>query len=303
LRIGSDPQLADRVLPSPASLCYYQPVMLKTIGVFLSMFTVFLLAAFPTYAQNDVTVTFQTTPLFSSTDGLWFPERSLSKNFTVENQGSSEVQLTFTAQNVQGGVDYYNMAVTSGNEVFYNGALRDFLSSGPYSLGNLGAGQTRGFEVALELPEDTPLEASGSLVEFDFTVQVSEEDEEEEDEEEEGEEQAVAELTGSGSDNTSDGGSVQGEVSYSVGEELEGKKEGKELKHDVLKPDKVEVLGEISKKAQTEESEGEKATSLLDILLQNNPNLWLLIFEEAALLTAILFFSKRSGYFRLLTRV
>ncbi|MFH1896142.1 MAG: hypothetical protein ABH814_01535 [bacterium] len=261
---------------------------------FLTFLILCFVLPFPAHAQENLAVTFSATPLFSTADGLWFPGKSLSKTFAVENLSLEVVRLSVAAQTVQGVGDYYGLEITSGGESYFSGGLSGFLGGSAVSLGSLLVGQSREFVVQVTLLENAVVEASGSLVEFELEVGVFGEDveeEEEEEEEEEGESQAEGSAGGDGSesgggDSSSSEKPALTRVAIPAFEKLGG----------VLGGVTEGTLREEANNVSAQNGGADKKYTLLDKLLQNKPNFKLLVVEVLTLLGGAFYFIGKSGY-------
>lgn len=257
-------------------------------------------------ASESFSVTFTPNPLFSTEDGLWFPGRSLQKSFTVNNPFGENIYVSATNVPVESVTDF-TLKLSNPLTTIFNSTLSDFLSHSPTLLTQATGSAT--YYVEISLPEEASNEMSGKNINFDLQVYTEAEElgAESDTRQSQSTPSASTDSGNNDSSNQQNGSSSGSDARVSENSvQLTNNKEEilpivKSKVNLALESVSNVVNNEVAPSSETEPQvlgtayERNKPT-LLDVLLQNNPNALVLIIELLILLLLAYKLAKQSGY-------
>lgn len=151
--------------------------MLTTIikkTLVFSLAVVGLVVAVPAHAQSGVTVTFETTPLFSQGD--FMPGDSVSRWVDVDNASDSNQAMAVKVNSYSDPDDlgdHIEITITEGSATRFAGTLQalfDASQADGYFLSNVASGDSTRYNVSAAFPAATGSAYQQTSVSFDITI-------------------------------------------------------------------------------------------------------------------------------------
>lgn len=116
-------------------------------------------------------------PLFNPDDGLWYPDRSVSKIILLKN--SSKVEQVITLKINQNEDDYLGKILhlsfvdNKTNQIVWEGDLNNFFKKQTLNLGSIKAGSTLEEKVTLKMDNTDSLDYQDKKTKFNLTFNFS----------------------------------------------------------------------------------------------------------------------------------
>lgn len=110
--------------------------------------------------------------IFDGSDNNIEPNKTLVKNFTIENRGTADAHYRLYLENVNGPLqESLNFKIYDGEELLYNGSAKNLTKESPCMSNNiLTIGENRKMTAVVNMDKDSGNEYQNGTMMFDITV-------------------------------------------------------------------------------------------------------------------------------------